>query len=93
MYVTLLFVGNIIRVSVREDVSPFTVIATITASDADTGPNGAVSFSQVSSTGPTGLFTVSAAVSAPGTYAAAVTVTGSLDREDTPQYSIQVSRL
>ena len=77
-----LLVG-IIRLSVREDVIPFTVITTISATDADSSTNGAVSYSQVSSTGPTGLFTVSPT--------GIVTVTSSLDREDTPQYSIQVS--
>ena len=69
----------------REDVSPSTVLTTISASDQDSGSNGAVSFSLVSSTGPTGLFTVSPA--------GIVRVTSSLDRENTPQYSIQVGMI
>ncbi|KAI6653482.1 Protocadherin Fat 4-like [Oopsacas minuta] len=73
--------GNIIRFSVREDSNP-SAVGTIRATDADSGVNGDVRFTQISSTAPIGLFTVS--------LLGMVRLTGPLDREDTPHYSIQV---
>lgn len=65
----------------REDTSP-SVVTTLTASDADSGTNGAVTFSPISGTG-LGIFSVSES--------GVVRLAGSLDREETAQYSIQVS--
>ena len=80
MFIVMLL-GNILRFTLREDTSP-SVVTTLTASDADSGTNGAVTFSQISGTG-LGLFSVSAN--------GVVRLTGSLDREEITQYSIQVS--
>ena len=79
-YVYSNVVGNILRFTLRENTSP-SVVTTLTASDADSGTNGIVTFSQISGTG-LGLFSVFDN--------GVVSLTGSLDREETTQYSIQV---